>query len=486
MVISLKNKSIWIKNSKEDKTYKNNFENDTDILIIGGGLTGLSCAHFLKDSKYKITLIDKSKLARGVTSKTTAKINYLQGIIYQTLANNFDFDTAKMYYESQKEAIELIKNNIEENAISCDFKKVDSIIFTTKNNGVKKIVDEKKLLECFGVQVYVVPNSNWKIGIKVTDTYIFNPLKYLNFLINEVKNKINICENCIATNIKKIGQGFEVETNKGKIKAKKVIVACHYPFFIFPLITPLKTYIKREYVTAAKVDNPKNFTAINIDKKLHSIRFYKQYVIYGSNEQKLTNKLNYKKWYEKSRKDFYEIFNKLPEYSWMNQDIVSHDSLPFIGEFEKDIYIATAYNAWGMTNATIAAKIITDEILNKENKYRKIFDPKRINAPLIFGSILGSFSYLKAYIEAFFVKNNPYYIKIKGVLYGIYIDEQNKKHCIKLICPHMKCSLVFNKEEQTWDCPCHGSRFNLDGKLLEGPATKNVNCDKKEESTYDL
>ena len=476
----MENKSIWIEDNAILKNKEQKISNETDILIIGGGITGLTTAYLMKNSNYKITLIDKSKIGMGVTSKTTAKINYLQGIIYQKLAKNFGVETSKLYYESQIEAIDIIKKIIKRNNISCDFEKVDSIVFTLENSGVSKIYDEKKILESFNINVDIVNNEDIKIGIRVKDTYVFNPLKYLNKIVEFVKEKVNIYENVIARNIIKENDGFIIETNKGNIKAKKVVIACHYPFFIIPTLVPLKTYIKREYVNASKIENPKKITAINIDNTFHSIRYYKNYLIYGSNNHKLTNKIDYKKKYQKSQKDFFEYFNKRPEYSWMNQDIISHDNLPLIGEIKNHLYIATAFNTWGMTNGTIAAKIISDLILNNNNnKYVKLFDPKRKNMNLVVNSILGSFNYLNAYVQAIIVKNNPYYIKIKGINYGIYTDNQNKMHVIKLICPHMKCGLVFNREESTWDCPCHGSRFDLDGNLLEGPATSNLESKNK-------
>lgn len=475
----MKNISIWNDNIKLQNFSKKNFENEVDILIIGGGITGLTTAYFLKDTNYKVMLIDKSNIGNGITSKTTAKISYLQGIIYQTITNYFGINTSKLYLESQLEAINIIKDIIDRNNISCDLEKVDSIIFTLENSGVSKIYEEKKILESFNVDVDAVFSENIKIGIKVKDTYVFNPIKYLNKIVELIKDKINIYENIIARNIKKSGNRFILETDKGNIKTKKIIVACHYPFFILPSLIPLKTYIKREYVNAAKFKSNKKITALSIDKNLHSIRFYKDYIIYGSNKHKLTNQIDYKKNYEKSQKDFFKYFNIKPEYTWMNHDIVSNDNLPLIGSIHKDLYIATAYNAWGITNGTIAAKIISDSILNNESKYKLLFDPKRSNKNLIINSILGSFNYLKAYTQSLFMKNNPYYIKIKGIKYGVYTDNENKKHMVKLICPHMKCSLVFNREENTWDCPCHGSRFDLDGKLLFGPATKNLENESK-------
>lgn len=130
-----------------------------------------------------------------------------------------------------------------------------------------------------------------------------------------------------------------------------------------------------------------------------------------------------------------------------------------------------------MTNGTIAAKCISNELLGIENKYKGLFNPKRLNLTLAINSIYGLFCYLKSYIEGLFNKNNPSYVTIKGVLYGVYTDENGVEHKVKLICPHMKCPLVFNEEENTWDCPCHGSRFDIDGNIIEGPAKQNIHKD---------
>ena len=231
-------------------------------------------------------------------------------------------------------------------------------------------------------------------------------------------------------------------------------------------------------VNAVKVDYEKNYTAINIDKNLHSIRFYNNYLIYGSNSHKLTSKIDYKKNYTKSENDTKKYFNIKPEYTWMNQDIVSNDYIPFIGKIKDNLYISTAYNAWGMTNSSIGSKIIYDLIEKKYSEYGELFDPNRVNAKLIFNSLLNSLSYIKVYVQALFNKENPRYIKIKGLYYGIYKDENGVLHKIRLICPHMKCNLVFNREEKTWDCPCHGSRFDLDGNLINGPSVKNIKNDE--------
>ena len=468
----MKHISIWDEYIEKNKDTQDSINKNTDILIIGGGITGLTTAYYLKDSNKKITLIDKSNIGNGITSKTTAKITYLQQDIYRKLTNIHGKNIAKKYYDSQKEAINQILNIIKDNNIECDLEKTNSILFTTNN--INKLNIEKNILSSYGEKINNYQDNFIKHGFIVNNTYTFNPIKYLNSLKNVINNKISIFENTIATNIEEKNKNYIVKTNKGIITTKIVVLACHYPFFIIPNLFPLKTYIEREYVCSKNVKESKNITMINIDKDLYSIRYYKDNIIYESNNHRLTNKINYQKNYQKSKDNFIKYFNKKPSYIWMNQDIITNDKLPFIGKIKNNLYISTGYNTWGMTNSNIGAKLISDLILNKDNKYINLFNPNRINLPLIFNSLIGTFHYLKAYIESLFNINNPYYIKIKGITHGIYIDKEGNIHKIKLLCPHMKCHLVFNKEEKTWDCPCHGSRFDLDGNIINTPSIKKI------------
>lgn len=479
-------KGIWsdyrdkeIKFNSNDKIDKDSY----DILIIGGGITGISSAYFLKDSGYKIALIDKGKIGNGITCKSTAKITYLQGTIYQTLNKFFGWEKAYNYYKSQIDAMGLIKNIIKDEKIECDFEKCNSIIFTLKDTGIKKINKEEKILKSFDCKVFEINSKKCSKGIKIKDSYVFNPLKFIDGVIKKLDGKVKIYEEVLANSLIKKDDGYIVKTSKGNISAKRVIMACHYPFFLWPRMFPIKTYIKREYVSAGKINEGKNYSAISIDKDLHSVRFYKDYLIYGSGEHRLTNKINYLKNYEKSKNDFKKYFGIMPKYTWMNQDIMSNDYLPFIGKVRDNLYVSLGYNAWGMTNGVLGGKIIANIILNGKSKYQELFNPNRVNILMMLNSLVGMVHYLKGYAEGLFIKNNPEYIIIDGLLHGIYIDDKGYKHVVRLICPHMKCFLTFNKAEETWDCPCHGSRFDLDGQVITGPASDNILVNKKKDNS---
>lgn len=479
----MNNKSIWEDQVKIKKDKSNKIINNTDILIIGGGITGLTTAYFLKDSNRKVTLIDKSSIGMGITSKTTAKVTYLQQDIYSKLSKSFNKKISKSYLTSQIYAIKLMLEIIKNENIKCDLEECSSYIFTKEEKNVKKIEKEKEILEEFGIDCFLgdsIPIKDFPVisSLRVNDTYTINPLKYIDGIKKSIKDKVNIYENILAKNISFKDDKIYVETNTTTFICNDVIICNWYPFFIFPGLIPIKTYIKREYVNVAKYKHNRHFTAINIDNNLHSIRFYKDYIIYGSNSHRLTNKINYQENYLKSRSDFKRLFSKEPEYTWMNQDVMSNDYLPLIGRVNtnKHVFIATAFNAWGMTNATLAGNLLSDLVLNKENIYEDLFSPRQISMPSIINSFIGIFHYAKVYIQTT-IKRNPvfyndkiYTVKINGKYYGVYIDNYDKKHIVYLKCPHMKCNLVFNNYEKTWDCPCHGSRFDIDGNIINGPS----------------
>lgn len=484
----MKNKSLWEDNYKKNNLkIKNNISFDTDILIIGGGITGITTAYLLRNSNFKITLIDRGKIGMGISSKSTAKVSYLQGTIYQDLEKYFSKNISKLYLGSQLDAINMIKSIVDSEKIDCNLEKVDSFLFTTDEKNIKKIDKEKELLESFGIKCSDVDklpiDFPFEKGFMVTDTYQMNPIKYVRNILKLLENDFTILENTTAFKIELDNDLYKVFTNMGVFKTKYVVMACHYPFFVLPGLIPIKNYMEREYVNAGNYSIDKPFTAINIDSELHSIRFYKNYLIYGSNKQRLTNKLDYQNQYQKSKDDFKKYFNSEPLYTWMNQDLITADYLPFIGYPDRSqphLLIGTGYRAWGMTNGVIASKIISDLILEKKNAYLKLFSPTRKNLSLFTNSLIDSLFYAKIYLQTTFNKNPSFYpdsvhvFKINGKHYGMYIDSNEKKHIVFNKCPHFKCNLIFNKEEKTWDCPCHGSRFSMDGDVIEGPSTYSI------------
>ena len=483
--MSYKNESIWLIPQKQisSKLDKNL---DVDVLIIGGGITGINTAYQLLSSNLKVCLVEKNEVGYGVTSRTTAKLTYLQEKIYSKIKLYHNKDKAKLYLDSQKEAIKIARSIIEKERINCNLEQVSSYIFT--NDDVESLNKEISLLKQFdikGKKISRLPtNKIVNDGFCVDDTYVFHPLKYVYALKDIcIKRGIDIYENTKILSIDKKDNSYICKTKNNNIKAKYVVSAMHYPYFLLPFLTPLKTYIEKSYIEASKVSKNCKFSAISVSKPTESIRYYsnnkKHYRIYLTNSHNLCIKNNEKKNFKKLMKNK----DDNPIYLWSNKDIMTIDALPYIGSINEDntFLIGTGYNTWGMTNGIIAGKVLADIILNNKNKYIELFNPKRgfnlgkfINFPLVLGS--NAYSYIKSKLK----KNKDWYnsnVRFEnrdGVGVAIYTDEEKKEHIVYNLCPHMKCGLIFNEVEKTWDCPCHGSRFDVDGKCIEGPSNYNI------------
>lgn len=480
----MKNYSIW---SEEIKNKYSKLDNDikVDVLIIGGGITGISTAYHLRNSKLKVCLVEKNIIASGVTSRTTGKLTYLQENIYSKLKTYHSIDKTKLYLESQKDAIKIVKDIVNKEHIDCNLEKVSSYTFTKNKNN--KYYKEKELMKELNIKIKEtnkLPNKeNVYDSFYTEDTYVFHPIKYLNSLANICnKNNIKIYENTSILSINKENNFYICKTDTYTIKTKYIVLALHYPYFLIPFEMPIKCTLEKSYIEAYKVDKNYKFSAISISKPTISTRFYNDninYQIYLSNSHNTSI-------HDNDLKNFYNLIkqkDKEVDYLWSNKDIITNDSLPFIGSLNDNntILIGTGYNTWGMTNGSIAGKILSDIILNKENKYIELFNPRRsinlgkvINFPIILGSTLYSFSKSKIYKNKSWYSPNVKFEKRNGKNIAIYIDEKKHEHKVYNLCPHLKCSLTFNEIEHTWDCPCHGSRFDIDGHLIEGPSNYDI------------
>jgi len=475
------NNSLWSQTSLNKPTRALNENIKTDILIIGGGITGLSCAYQLSELNKKITLVEANEIGSGITSKTTGKITYLQGN-YSEINKKCGYDICKQYYESQITAIKTITGIIKNNSIECNLEESDSYLFTLESDKISTLKEEYLLLKKMQAPIELVNHPKSKYTIKGNKNYTFHPLKYLIELKELlIRKNIPIFEYSRVLSIKKQDSYYICKVNNKEIKTKKVIIASHYPYFLLPYMMPLKVTLEKSYILAKKYEKF-TFNAINIDDTIISLRNYTdknnsyKIFLYGSHSLALkTNiKENFKKLQEKVQ-DY--------DYIWSNIDIITGDKIPLIGEIAKDFFIATGYNTWGMTNSTLASLIVKDLILEKENKYKEMTSPIRNSGSSIIKALFAS---LKTFSEELFFNNKDWYDgritreKRNNTEVFVYKDDKGKEHIVKTKCPHLKCGLIFNEIEQTWDCPCHGSRFDIDGHCIEGPSNYNITYSPKD------
>ena len=499
--------SYWVDTTTRPKFPKLDKNIDTDICIIGAGITGIMTAYMLLDKGLKITIIDKGEICSGVTENTTAKITSQHGLIYNYLEVTFGTEFASLYLESNKKAIDTIENIIKKENIECEFERVDNYIYTCKDEYVQKIKDEVETINRLGVEAKLLDKIKLpfeiKAGIKLPTQAKFHPLKYLYKIVEILKRSgVDIYTNSIVINTKKEGKEYQVITENNVIKAKYVVMATHYPIKSFPGLHFLKMYQDRSYAIAiephAKIDTGMYISA---ETPVASFRPINEelLIIGGSDHKTGENSIDLDTSYKSLETYAKEIYPSMKvKYRWATQDCVSLDKVPYIGDFSNlmpHMYIATGYKKWGMTTSHVAAEIIRDKILEENNKYEEIYKATRM-APIKnhneFGNMLKQTTYSlginkikqsKYKIEDL-AKDSGGVVEYQGRKMGIYKDKDGKIFAVEPYCKHLGCELSWNNLEKTWDCPCHGSRYDYTGKLITEPAVKDLDrIDIKQENS---
>lgn len=435
------NRSVWSQEVTFDEKQKLNNDIECDVLIIGAGISGLLIGYELKQRGIDPVIIEANKVANGITANTTAKISIHHNLIYDKLIKNVGAKKAKLYLEANKEALDTYKKMCKE--IDCNFEKKDSYIYTLRDK--EKIIDEINALNRLGEKAVFVKDTKLpfaiKGAVKVENQAQFNPLKFLK----HISNNLRIYENTIAQGI----ENMIVQTNNGKIKAKKIVIATHYPFINTPGYYFLRMHQERSYVIAVEDALDVEGIYLDEDSKGLSFRNYNNLLFIGGSTHRTGTKTLYN-CYEVLR-NFKDrcLPNSKEKYYWATQDCMTLDSIPYIGRFSTklpNIFVATGYNKWGMTSSMIASKIIADLVMEKDNKYLEVFTPERLNLKA---------STLNLATNTFTTVTN-------------FIRPTKKR------CSHLGCALNWNSTEKTWDCPCHGSRFTKEGEVINNPAQKNI------------
>ena len=492
--------SFWNEKFK-DKNYPKLEENlKVDVCIIGGGITGISCSYYLSKNNLKVCVLEKDKIMQKTSGHTTAKITSQHGLFYKYLYNSYGKDLAKKYLDSNEEAISNIKNIIDLENIDCDFEYQNSYVYTTDSNNIKKIKDEVETLKKLDYNAKFLnkislPVSNVKAAIEFRHQAQFNPTKYAHALCEKItKNSGLIFEHSKVIKLEKYGKEYNLYCNNKVITAKNVVIATRYPVINFPGFHFLKMYSEASYLIAVETSSPlSNGMYINSDIPTFSFRTAtfngKRILLVGGMNHKRGAKIDLSSSYnilEQKAKELYPDANVL--YKWNTHDSISLDKIPYIGDFSclyPNVYMASGFKKWGMTTSNIAANIITDKILGKENNFAMIYNSKRfrpIKNRKEFGNILKETSHslifnkfdMPSAKQKDVEPGEGKVINYNGRKIGIYKDEDGKEYKIIPTCTHLGCELSWNNLDKTWDCPCHGSRYTFEGKLIYGPSKKDL------------
>ena len=404
-----------------------------DVLIVGGGMAGLLCAYKLKTAGVDCVLLEAGHICGGVTENTTAKITSQHGAIYHKLINKFGVESARGYLDANEKALSEYRTLCK--SIDCDFEEKDAFVYSKDDPRV--IEKELRALDAIGYP------ATYKKGlplpfptagaVRFSRQAQFHPLKFAYVLAGGLR----IFEN---TKVLELAPHAAVTAN-GTVRAKNIIVATHFPFLNKHGMYFLKMYQHRSYVLG--LENAPNVAGMYVDEDDAGLSFrnFGGLLLLGGGGHRTGEKGGSWHELEKVAKHYYPGAEE--RYQWATQDCMTLDDMPYIGRYSKStdgLYVATGFNKWGMTSSMVAANLLCDLILERPNPYAELFSPSR--------------SMLHPRLASNAAKS------------ALHLLTPTAPRC-----PHLGCALKYNREEHSWDCPCHGSRFSEDGKRLDGPAT---------------
>jgi glycine/D-amino acid oxidase-like deaminating enzyme/nitrite reductase/ring-hydroxylating ferredoxin subunit len=507
-ITSGENISYWIDSSERLRFDSLSTNIETDVLVIGGGIAGLTIAYSLTKLNQKVVVLEDGYIGSGETGRTTAHLTAALDDRYYNLETVFGEDGAKLAAQSHMAAVDFIEQTVEENNIDCEFKRLDGYLFLDPSDKEENLQKEYDACVRAGLDVSLldkVPAIKRIEGkcISFHKQGEFHIMKYLNGLAKAITDRGGkiYCKSH-ATKITKEG----AECNGCKVTAKHIVVATNTP--INNIVTMhTKQFPFRTYVIGAKIPKGSLPTALwwdtgNQDSKWYSAPYHyvrtesydDQYdLLISGGEDHLTGQADSEDIPEEKRynnligwtREKFPIMDEIV-YKWSGQVLEPLDHLAFIGKNPGDdnIYIVTGDSGNGMTHGTIAGILIPDLIMKKENIWAALYSPKRLplkvpgryikevaNMAAQYGDWLSAgdingLDELQPGTGAIMAKDLKHY--------AVYKDEHGEPHVFSAVCPHLGCMLKWNAEEKTFDCPCHGSRFSKEGWVINGPAMSNL------------
>jgi len=475
-----------------------------DAAVIGGGITGILCAYLLKRAGLTVALAEADRLAQGATGHTTAKITSQHGLIYRKIEQQMGRTAAQQYAEANETAVQEFARIIEEEKIDCDFAPQSAYLYTERDGYVEKIEAEAKLAGELGIAATVTDKIDLPLAVKAVLCFAnqaqFHPRKFLLPLAEKVPgNGSYIFEQTRIVDIDD-DRNYLLKTAAGnKIKAEKVIIASHYPCYNKSGLYFTRIYQGRSYVVAVKAQQPypggMYITAEEPGRSFRSLPTEEgELILVGGEHHKAGQGVDTREHYRALAQYALDIFPAAEiYYHWSTQDCITLDGVPYIGYFlpsTPNLYLATGYQRWGMTNSMVAAMLLRDLITKGENPWQDVYNPSRqtlpaavkpfftVNLNVASELIKGKLSTAPSGVEI--KPGEAKVIMVDGNKVGAYRDLEGTLHLVDTTCTHLGCELRWNAAELSWDCPCHGSRFSFEGEVIEGPAVKPLQRGKEQ------
>lgn len=470
----------------------------TDVLVVGAGIAGLTTALELARAGRDVAVVERDRVGEGVTARSTAKVTSQHGLRYADLASTYDEETARAYGAANEAAIDYVEERAAEFDYDVQFRRLPAYTYT-EDDDRERVRNEVEMARRLSLPAShdddVAVADDTTEAVRFDDQAQFNPRTYLLGLGTAfVDAGGQIFEGTRATDLD-VGSPSRIKTNRGSVAADDVVVASHFPVFdrggYFARLTP-----KHSYMLAIRTpDPPADGIYYRTGESYFSVRVCDDenedgtLVLVGGESHKTghggSTAARYRR-LERAARDHFDVAGI--EYSWSTQDYVPVDDLPYVGKMgplSEGVYVATGFEGWGMSNGTAAGRLLADEILGEPNPYAETFEPSRFSMSATRDVVEHNVSAAKSFVGDWATKprarevqnlgrGEATVLREGGAVRGVYRDEGGELHTVSAVCPHMGCLVEWSDGDRTWDCPCHGSRFNYDGRVIDGPAIDDI------------
>jgi glycine/D-amino acid oxidase-like deaminating enzyme/nitrite reductase/ring-hydroxylating ferredoxin subunit len=466
-------------------------EIEVDVAIVGGGIVGVTTARMLKDRGLTVALVEARRLGEEVTGKSTAKITSQHNIAYTTIKRKFGEDGARLYAKANETGLRTIRELAARYGIDCNLETAPAFVFTEDEDQVSAIEDEARLANALGLPASLTRDTGLPFEVRAAmrwdEQAKFHPVKYVKGLAATLAGDgCRVFENSRVID----WDPDRIATAGGTVRARHVVMATHLPLGQIGMFYA-EAHPHMDPVVMGRIDPARapEGMFITAESPHRSFRTHRDdegqlWMIFAGMAHKPGDT-------EAGRENIAILadfarrtFGVEAEYVWTNEDYGPIDQVPFIGwssSLRPGYLVATGFNAWGITNGTAAAILLADLVAGKDNPWLKLYDATRIK-PIAGGAefVKGN-AQVAADLVGGYLSRKPHdfealkpgegaVLKLDGSNVAAFRDEAGEIHACSAVCTHMGCIVGWNATDRTWDCPCHGSRFALDGSVIHGPA----------------
>jgi glycine/D-amino acid oxidase-like deaminating enzyme/nitrite reductase/ring-hydroxylating ferredoxin subunit len=493
-------RSVWIETGPDQPTFPElDGEVEADVAVIGGGLVGITTALLLTEAGVSVALLEADRLVHGVTGHTTAKVTSQHGLIYDELRSRFGLDGARTYGEANETALAWIAERVKRDGIECDFRRRAAYAYATSAAERSQVASETEAAAAAGLPARMTESVPLPFEVegaeRFDDQAEFHVRRYLVALVDALTaGGCRIFERTRAVEVDSHEQPSTVKTPGGRVIADQVVVATLYPFLDRSLAFA-RVHPERSYAILCRIaDTPPDGMLISAGSPTRSVRAVpvdgQELLLVGGEGHRTGTGGDTEERYrrlEAFAREHWDV--RSVEYRWSAQDNTTVDHVPYVGRLsprEQRVFMATGFAKWGMTGGTAAALLLGDLLLGRENPWASLFDPNRLNLRASASRLV------KANLQAGlrFVGDRVTkpgrrtaedlrpgegdIVRVNGERVAAYRDEDGTLHAVSPTCTHLGCQVNFNAAERSWDCPCHGSRFAPDGRVVQGPAVHRL------------